>query len=180
MTPCANNVFTRNLNYGATTADRTVGMVLRCASNMLVANNTFHGLQYFVFAISHNRPGWGGPVDGLRILNNVISISTGKIYGLETALPASVVIDNNVVQASGTATLASVPGKGSTTSLATLRNWTGYEVHGLQADPLFMDRAGHDYRLRAESPAVDAAQVVSGVTDGFIGAGPDAGYHERR
>ena len=65
-TPCDNGSFTRNLNYGATTADRTVGMVLRCASNTLVANNTFHGLQYFVFAISHNRGGWGGSIDNLR------------------------------------------------------------------------------------------------------------------
>ena len=47
MTPCDGNTFTRNLNYGATTEDRTVGMVLRCASNMLVANNTFAGIQYF-------------------------------------------------------------------------------------------------------------------------------------
>jgi len=40
-TPCDNNTFVRNVNYAATTVDRTVGMVLRCGSNMLVANNTF-------------------------------------------------------------------------------------------------------------------------------------------
>ena len=74
-TPCNNNTFVRNLNYAATTVDRTVGMVLRCGSNMLVANNTFDGIQYFVFDISHNYGGWGGSVDGLRILNNIISSS---------------------------------------------------------------------------------------------------------
>ena len=100
-TPCDSNTFTRNLNYGATTADQTVGMVLRCASNTLVANNTFHGMQYFVFAISHNQGGWGGSVDGLRIVNNVISVATGKVYGIDTALPASVVIDHNVVHQVG-------------------------------------------------------------------------------
>jgi hypothetical protein len=42
-TPCDGGSFVRNLNYGATTVDRTVGMVLRCASNTLVANNTFAG-----------------------------------------------------------------------------------------------------------------------------------------
>ncbi len=73
-TPCANNTFTRNLNYGATTVDMTVGMVLRCAQNMLVANNTFPGIQGCVFAISHDAGQFGGSVDGLPILNNVISV----------------------------------------------------------------------------------------------------------
>ena len=54
-TPCNNNSFTRNINYGATTEDRTIGMVLRCASNTLIANNTFHDTQYCVFDISHFR-----------------------------------------------------------------------------------------------------------------------------
>ena len=81
-TPCANGSFTRNLNYGATTVDMTVGMVLRCASDTLVANNTFVGIQNFVFAISNNQGTYGGTIDGLRIVNNVVSISTGLVYGI--------------------------------------------------------------------------------------------------
>jgi hypothetical protein len=179
MTPCANNVFTRNLSYGATTVDRTVGMVLRCGSDMLVANNTFRGIQHFVFALSHNRPGWGGSTDGLRIVNNVISISTGTIFRIETSLPGSISVDNNLVEVSGGAYVASAPGRGSTASLATFRTWTGYEQRGLQADPRFMDAAGNDYRLRVDSPAVDTGAAVPGVTDEHSGAGPDRGYAER-
>jgi parallel beta-helix repeat protein len=179
-TPCDNGSFTRNINYGATTVDRTVGMVLRCASNTLVANNTFHDTQYFVFDISHNRGGYGGSIAGLRILNNIISVSTGKIYGIETdPLPDSVVIDHNLVYNSGPGYLATVVGRGGTRDLATLRAWTGLEANGIQADPRFVDASGHDYRLRADSPAVDSGRQVAGVTDGYSGSAPDRGAVER-
>jgi parallel beta-helix repeat protein len=179
-TPCDNGNFTRNLNYGATTEDRTVGMVLRCASNTLVANNTFNGLQYFVFAISHNRGSWGGSVDNLRVLNNIVSIATGEIFRIETDLPASVEIDNNLVSFTAGARLAAMAGRGSTASLATFRSWTGYEVHGIEGDPGYMDATVNDYRLRADSSAVDVGAIVAGVSDLYSGARPDLGYRELR
>jgi parallel beta-helix repeat protein len=178
QTPCDGNAFTRNLNYGATTADRTVGMVLRCASNTLVANNTFYDIQYFVFAISHNRSGWGGSIEGLRIVNNVIS-GSAKVYGIDSEVPASVVIDNNVVQRTGSGHIATVYGYGGTTSWATFRSWTGFESRGQATDPRFVDVSANDYRLAADSPAVDRAMHVAGVTDTFHGAGPDVGFYER-
>ena len=116
-TPCDNNTFVRNVNYAATTVDRTVGMVLRCASNMLVANNTFDGIQYFVFDISHDYGGWGGSIDGLRILNNIIS-GPAEVYGIDTwPLPTSVVVDYNLINHTGTSQIATVAGKGGTTEL---------------------------------------------------------------
>jgi hypothetical protein len=178
-TPCDGGSFTRNLNYGATTVDRTVGMVLRCASNTLVANNTFVGMQYFVFDISHNRGGWGGSIEGLRVVNNVISVSSGKVYGIETALPSSVVIDYNLVYNAGTGYLATYLGEG-TKSLAQLTAWTGEEIHGMQSNPQFADPGGHEYTLANTSPALDNAIFVAGVTDSFAGAAPDRGYAERR
>ncbi len=178
-TPCDGNSFTRNINYGATTVDRTVGMVLRCASNTMIANNTFHDTQYFVFDISHLRGSWGGSIEGLQIVNNVIWVASGKVYGIETdPLPSSVVIDYNLVYNSGSGYLATVVGRGGTTSLATLRSWTGFEVHGIQSDPFFMDALGHDYRLSPGSPAVDSGRYVVGVTEGSSGAGPDRGALE--
>ena len=124
-TPCANNTFVRNVNYAATTVDRTVGMVLRCASNMLVANNTFDGIQYFVFDISHDYGGWGSSIDGLRILDDIIS-SSSEVYGIDTwPLPTSVVVDYNLINHTGTSQIATVAGKGGTTSFATYRTWTG-------------------------------------------------------
>ena len=178
-TPCDNNTFTRNLNYGATTLDQTVGMVLRCASNTLVANNTFSGMQDFVFDISHNKGTWGGSVAGLHMVNNIISVATGRIYGIGTALPSNVVLDYNVLDDSGPGWLAMYLGKG-TKSLATFSSWTGQEMHGLAANPRFMDAAANDYRLAAGSPALDNAMMLAGITDDYAGSAPDRGYVERR
>ena len=127
----------------------------------------------------HDLGGYGGSVDGLRIVNNVISASA-KIYGIDSALPASVVIDNNVVQRTGSGYLATVAGIGNFSSLAAFATGTGFDRHGVAADPQFVDVRGNDYRLAFTSPAVDAGMSLPGVTDDSTGAAPDAGYRERR
>jgi hypothetical protein len=177
-TPCDNNAFTRNVSYGATTLDKTVGMVLRCASNTLIANNTFRGTQDWVFAISHNQGSWGGSVDGLKIVNNVISVSVGKIFGIDTDLPASVVIDYNLLNQAGSGYLSTLKGVGTLT-LAGWRAMTGFETHGMAGDPGFVNAAANDYRLAAGSPALDRGVAVNGVTDGYAGTAPDLGFAER-
>jgi len=178
-TPCNNGRFTRNVNYGATTVDRTVGMTLRCASNTIVANNVFHGMQHFVFDISHNKGGWGASIAGLQIVNNIMSVSTGKIYGIEThPLPSSVVIDNNLLHNSGTGYLFTVVGVGGTRSIDVFRSWTGRELKGLVGDPRFVNAGSRDYHLRSDSPARDRGRVVAGVTDGYRGSAPDMGRYE--
>ena len=45
-------------------------------------------------------------------------------------------------------------------------------------DARFVDRTNGDYRLRADSPAVDAGEPVPPWTDGFRGKAPDMGAHE--
>ena len=179
MTPCANNTFTHNLNYAATSADVTVGMMLRCGSNMLIANNTFVGMQTFVFALSHNRAGWGGSIAGMHIVNNIIDVSSAKIFGVDTAMPSDVVIDNNLIHMTGSSQLATVYGHGGTNSLATFTSWTGFQVHGLMAAAGFVDASANDFRLQTDSAAIDAGQVVSPWTNGYAGAAPDLGYKER-
>jgi parallel beta-helix repeat protein len=176
-TPCDNGLFVRNLNYGATTVDRTVGMVLRCASNTLVANNTFAGMQYFVFDISNVTGTFGGSIEGLRILNNVVSVSTGKIYGIESAIPSSVVIDYNVVSNTGTGYFATIVGTGLR-SLAAFTTATGWETHGIGTSPLFVSPSTNDYRLGPSSPAIDSGLAIPWITDGFNGVAPDRGYAE--
>ena len=120
----------------------------------------------------------GGSIDGLRIVNNVISVSDAKVFGIDTAMPASVVIDYNLVYNTGSGYLATMVGKGATNSLATLGQWLGQDVHGIQADPDFVDMAAHDYRLEPSSPAVDSGVIIPGLTDDYSGAGPDRGSVE--
>lgn len=175
---CANNVFARNVAYGATTADRSVGLMLRCDVNTKILNNTFYGLDDWVFTISPNMGSFGGSIEGLVISNNVMYMKAGKVYAFMTAMPVNVSIDRNVVYHAGGGTLAYVAGRGSTSSLATLNGWTGFEASGINSDPRFRGPATYDLQLTAASTAVDAGLRFAGITDGFAGSGPDIGRYE--
>ena len=51
-------------------------------------------------------------------------------------------------------------------------------VANLQTDPLFMNAAGHDFRLQSSSPAIGAGWAIPGVS--YLGAAPDLGEFESR
>jgi len=175
---CAGNSFVRNVAYGAVSAGRAWGMFLRCATDMLIAQNTFVDLGW-AFAIGSDSATYSGKTDGLRIINNVIdhSGSGGKVYGIVTNLPNSVVIDHNLVWTTGD--IATWPSGGRTASITAFRSATGYESHGKDSSPDFMDRSGVDFRLRASSPAIDLGTRNNDVGGGYAGAAPDAGRYER-
>ena len=63
-----------------------------------------------------------------------------------------------------------------TTSLAEFRAWTGYDRHGIRADPRFVDPGKRNYRLQTGSAAIDRGIVVLGGT--IVGAAPDLGRFE--
>ena len=177
-TPCDNNTFVRNLNDAATTVDETVGMVIRCASNTLIANNTFVGMQSFVFDITNNQGTWGASIANLRILNNIIS-APSEAYAIETwPLPSSVVIDYNLVNRTSPGSIGSITGMGGTSSLSTFRAWSGFEAHGRMGDPNFVSPSNADYHLRSSSPAINHGQIISGVTKRYNGSAPDVGRYE--
>ena len=176
---CSGNVFARNVAYGGTTAGRSWGMFLRCAADMVVAHNTFHDLDGFVFAIGTDSSNFSGSIAGLRVVNNIVSVTgTGaKVFGLTTALPDSVSIDHNLARTIGT--YASLADGRSTSDPATFSTWTGYQRHGLSSSPGFVDGSAHDYRLKSTSPAVDAGVPVPGISDTWAGDAPDLGRFER-
>ncbi len=55
---------------------------------------------------------------------------------------------------------------------------TGQELHGLTADPLFVDGAKGDFRLQPNSPCIDKAVPLRGINDAFAGQVPDVGAFE--
>jgi parallel beta-helix repeat protein len=176
---CSRITFARNIAYGpGTVARETQGLILRCASSSLFANNTFDGIDTFAFYVSTSGS-YAGSISGLRIENNIVV--RGRAYSLGKGLPTSVVIDHDLAFPGGSTAeyanhLAYVEGRGNTDSLAEFRSWTGYDAHGVQADPRFVDRAKHDYHLRTGSPAIDAGAAVLG--SAFIGKAPDIGRFE--
>ena len=172
-TACSGNVFTRNIAWGGNnkalvtpSGPIVAGVILRCGDGMLIANNVFEDMDYWVFDITTGG-GFAGSINGFRIVNNIIYQLASKIYAIETALPADAVIDNNVTYNSPGGAFASVPGNGNVPDLATFRALTGQESHGRFGDPLFANLAGQDFHLSPGSPALDAGTPIAGVTDGF-------------
>jgi parallel beta-helix repeat protein len=182
--PCDGNRFIRNVGFRGVGFDgRANGMILRCASNMLVAHNTLDGFDQFALDIVDGTRGvpYGGSIENLRIVNNILT--GGRAYSIDSVLPSSVSIDYNLVHHVGSTAiygnhLAYVAGIGNLDSLEDFAAATGYDVHGRFGDPRFVDRAAGDYRLTEGSPAVDAGITV--LDGGHVGAAPDLGWTELR
>jgi parallel beta-helix repeat protein len=179
---CDGNRFTRNVGYRGDGFDGSAnGLILRCASNMLVAHNTLDGFDQFALDIVDGTTGvpYGGSIEKLRVLNNVLS--GGRAYSIDSVLPPSVQIDYNLLYNTGSTAvygdhLAYVKWIGNLGTLEAFTRRTGYDAHGRFGDPSFVNRAASDYRLTAGSPAVDAGSEVLG--DGHAGVAPDLGRFE--
>lgn len=128
---------------------------------------------------------------GLWAVNNIVytdftgSSTNAEAYCLATGSSANTFEDYNlgwVVPAS-----TGVYGKVGTITYTTAATYwaavrTSYgasnDVHSLSANPLFVSLGNLDPRLQSASPAINAGQVVTGITDGFLGAAPDLGAFE--
>ena len=182
---CANNTFARNVAWGGNNKSvvslrgpQVNGIILRCGQNMLIANNTFDDLDYWVYDISASG-GFAGNISGFKIENNVSYQAAHKIYAIEVALPGDAVIDHNVSYNTPGAPFASIPGTNNVTTITSFRSLENREQNSLYANPLFSNLTGLDFHLQAGSPAIDTGTPIAGVTDGYHGAAPDAGAYER-
>jgi parallel beta-helix repeat protein len=183
-TPCANLTITRNVAYNSSRRDGDErGFYLRCASDSLVAHNTLDGLDKFAIGVNHEAPNFGGAVDGLRIVNNILV--NGRAFSIDSELPSDVVIDHNLVWPSAGARHGSQvafyePVGRGTADASQFRAWSGYQEHGVTAEPGFVSRNDRDYRLEATSAAIDAGVSLSLPGDVVIHAKPDLGRFEHR
>jgi parallel beta-helix repeat protein len=180
-TNCTNNTFARNVAYhGSTTsvAGPTMGLILRCASNMTVANNAFYGLDRFTFDVSL-AGGFAASIDGLRIHNN-IAVATEHPYSLDTAIPATVAINNNLIYNPSGGAIAYVYGRGNTNFLSEFSSWTGFDTRGIQADPNYLSPSTADFHIGTTSAAIDKGLSLTGITAGYLGLAPDMGRYETK
>lgn len=103
---CPGDVFTANTATGDDTASladgANTGMVLRCASGMLIAGNTFTALDNFTFLLATGGD-FAGHIDGLRITGNTVTRAPAAVvYRLQFPdhTPALTVDDNRYGAAS--------------------------------------------------------------------------------
>jgi len=119
-----------------------------------------------------------GPYSNLHFRNNVLvgnGISTVDDDSGESQSGND--YDGDLLYVTGTSTLFRWKGVDYST-LSALRTGTGFESNGKTADPTFTASLGGDYRLKLGSPAIDAAIVIPGINDHYVGAGPDIGALE--
>lgn len=172
---CSNITFNRNFVYRGS---RHQGLILRCASDSLFAQNVFDGLDEYVFYLTHYKGTYGGSIENLKIFNN-ISVN-GRVYSIEGTIPASVQIDYNLVYNPGSTSsrgnyLAYVEGKGNTMDFSTFKQWTGYDQHSVNKNPVFVNPTIKDYHLLGSSPAIN---IGINLGEPFTGTAPDAGAFE--
>ncbi len=179
--PCNNITFTRNIGFSASTlAGWTRGLIIACASNSLIANNTLDGFDISDISVV-NKPHYRyqGSLAGLKVENNLLRTQSKGVFYFDH-LPSSVTIDYNLVWNSSGGSLAYIVGKGNTSSLATLKSWIGGRMsHGIWADPRFFNGVIHDYRLVTGSAAIDHGVTLGALTP-FVAPGPDIGRWEMR
>ena len=172
--PCANITFVRNTAWQTR---QGVGLILRCAENGLVAHNLIDSVDDYAFNLSDRSGGnrFATSIDGLRILDNIVVGSL--VYDITNAIPASVETDYNLVWEPFHEPVARFPGHRFAATIAELVRQTGGDQHSLEAKPLFVDAAGHDYRLLAGSPGIDAGSITA-PGEPFAGSAPDIGPNE--
>lgn len=112
--------------------------------------------------------------------NNILSVSTGnRIIWLSALQTGTVNIDNNLYYQPSDST----PFRSVSTEL-NFTDWEalGYDAHGLNTDPLFVN-PGTDFHLTSSSPAIDTGANV-GLTSDYAGtsvpqgSAPDIGAYE--
>ncbi|HVQ87759.1 MAG TPA: right-handed parallel beta-helix repeat-containing protein [Actinomycetes bacterium] len=177
---CRHNKFVRNVATRGSTHSN--GMILRCAKDMLVAQNVFDGFDDFGLYIVNGLRGvsYGASIAGLRVLNNIVV--GGRAYSLGAHLPRSVTIDHNLINNDGSKAaygdhLAYVDGPGNAETLRQFTRWTGFDKHGVGRSPMFVNRSGGNFHLRAHSPAINSGAVLASP---YKGRRPDIGRYERR
>jgi len=175
---CSNARLSRNVIYDVFSDD---GSGIQMAGNSScndshdnkVWNNTVYNASGFgAFAFWH----WARNTD---VANNIFVAASSAAYVAYVEVEAATICTgntwrNNLFSRIGGGTHNYQWGTTNTTSIATWRSLTG-DAQVLQADPLFVDVAAHDFHLQFGSPAAN-----SGVDVGlpFQGAASDRGALE--
>ena len=124
---CKGNVFANNTVQGRTPKsklDRSVGLILRCATAMDIEDNTFTDIDWYIYEIAGGNS-FAGDVDGLTILDNQVT-QFQKIYHLAIDEAENhVAITGNKFRYAGT--IFASYGDGSTSP--TLEGWRKRSGH---------------------------------------------------
>jgi parallel beta-helix repeat protein len=126
---CVNNVFTGNTASGRGASKllgRSIGLILRCATNMNVSGNTISNVDWWTFWVYQRQSDGfnGGSIAGLSIQNNTITQGLDKVYDLG-AMPTPVSINSNKYSFKG---IFASDAAGANLNINTWRSVTGFDA----------------------------------------------------
>jgi hypothetical protein len=150
-------------------------------NNTIVDNN-----EYGLICQNVGASGWRST----SLKNNIIH-ATGANTGCLLSMPGSLTYSdfNNLYATNGAAVASMQIAVGAITAYATLTNWqsaAALDLHSLSSDSRFSDPGAGNFRLRSDSPCVDAGVLsfwMNGATDlsarrRVSGASVDIGAYE--
>jgi parallel beta-helix repeat protein len=138
-----NNVVYRNGDHG---------IDVNQSDDALVVSNTVHGNVDSGIEVTGSAR--AQIVNNISVDNGINSPRTSGNIRTDAASAPTTILDYNLLSSSGSL----IDWAGTTyTELAAFTANTGREVHGLQSDPRFRNRDADDFRLAADSPAIDSA-----------------------
>jgi hypothetical protein len=129
----------------------------------------------FTDAAAHNGMNVSGAFENIVFRNNVIR---GTSYAVESTL----VVQTNDLDYDALFTTRGAPrvkwNDVRYDDLPALCTATGFECHGVGADPGLLAPTSGSFGPSGTSPLIDAAVRLYGINDAYAGAGPDIGYVE--
>lgn len=166
-----------NDNGGFYTCCRVDGKSTRIDRNWFHDNTASLGTGIYIdnesgnFIIDHNVT-WGHNGAGIRLNGHGSGNSKNiRVYN-NTLDDEQSIASSKVSNTSGSQVVNNIFG-GSTNYPARYQSNLGASIN-----PLFINVAARDYHLQKGSPAIDTGQIISGITDGYVGSAPNMGAYE--
>lgn len=158
----------RDMNAGVISGNKTGIYLDNRMRNAIVHHNLTYNVQR---ALILNMPGASFPKDGQfrYVYNNTFdATSLGMTYsptGTTEQDWGQTYLKNNIF------TRGFFPADGNTKGMQQNNLYSG-------TSPLFVNAAAGNYTLQSTSPAINAGQVIGGITDGYASSAPDVGAFE--
>jgi len=148
--------------YGNIVMGNVLGgiMILGAGKKVVFENNILvDGSRGQLTYSSISTGGDYGPGEGIRFVRNIVTYSDPEalLIRIRRAPNKAIIAEseyNVYFHTGGQPLVVDLPGAEAGESFEKWRE-LGYDSHSVIADPLFVDPAGGDYRLRADSPALE-------------------------